>query len=84
MWREYKLITASCCLLKCLKVTEKEGNKVFRHKKRKEFHGVRKQDKIKRVRLSEASPVASITFVYDEDVVADRLPETPISAPRKS
>ena len=52
-------------------------------KKRKGFHGVRKQDKIKRVRLSEASPVASITFVHDEDVVADRLPETPISAAEK-
>ena len=33
--------------------------------------------------MSEASPLASITFVHDEDVVADSLPETPISAGEK-
>lgn len=38
---------------------------------------------MKRARLSEASPVTSITFVDDEDVVADRLPETPVSAAEK-
>ena len=60
-----------------------EKQSVQTYKKRKGFHGIRKQDKLKQVRLSEASPITSITFVDDEDVVADRLPETPISAAEK-
>ena len=60
-----------------------EKKSVQTYKKRKGFHGIRKQDKMKRARLSEASPVTSITFVDDEDVVADRLPETPVSAAEK-
>ena len=35
---------------------------------------------MKGAHLSEASPVTSITFVDDEDVVADRLP---VSAAKK-
>ena len=60
-----------------------EKKSVQTYKKWKGFHGIRKQDKMKGAHLSEASPVTSITFVDDEDVVADRLPETPVSAAEK-
>lgn len=53
---------------------------MFRRKARKGFHGTRKQNKMKRAHLSEASPVTLITFGDDEDVVTDRLSAIPISA----